>query len=496
MELIDQVHGLILTCRNLQLEIDKIKATQNPKDLSKLNSILNKLLQNPNSIKRIHIVSSNIPYLAAVISVIRNETGVISVFQKFLRSSKKLSKKDIISVDVISNYGRKWIKVKAANVKNIKKNLLYDFIEEETESNEFFLVNSDEEECDFITSKDESDDVKLIRQLKDMVTVSEKNLVHYVAPAVVVIFRVDNEDSIKSLEDADTLINNDEIINKFREIGVGAEVLVTSNEVFCCKKVLCLGKTVLTDDKKGESNEKIDQLSNTLLLDITTLIALCSNLSYKNSFTYDTKFKNECLQYQLIQELQSPLIIDLKKIFHGRKLITTKSVVKKLFSIVSTVGGKTERYRSKKIFKFEELKDYGLVETEVKDNKVFLEQDLDFLTQKSVEILENLNISIVNDEPSKKFELILKKKKNFKKKKNSNIPKIVKDFNLIIFGTAEFYKATIVTANKNFVKTLKNIPYEDLVDDNEEHAVDLKIFNCSYYLHESRSFVEQSEQFL
>lgn len=77
---------------------------------------------NPNNVKPENINSSNIHYFHSIYQTILEENGVIGIYKSITYRNKK-NELESLRVDVISDNGLRWIKVKARNEKGINSDL-------------------------------------------------------------------------------------------------------------------------------------------------------------------------------------------------------------------------------------------------------------------------------------------------------------------------------------------------------------------------------------
>ncbi|ESO12666.1 hypothetical protein HELRODRAFT_159243 [Helobdella robusta] len=157
----------------------------------------------------------------------------------------------------------------------------------------------------------------------------------------------------------------------------------------------CICKTYVSN-LVYDSSEKYPGKAN---LDITTMIALCSNLCHGGCHV---KFQQNYLTLQANDEKLNP---QLPLIFHkliGRKICACESAVKIFKEIVDVVGGNNEKNRAKVL--------------------------LDFL-------------QIIPDQPSEKFSSFHSSRVN--------------ERSICIFGTGDNIKALTLTANQGFVRALQ-----------------------------------------
>ena len=188
-------------------------------------------------------------------------------------------------------------------------------------------------------------------------------------------------------------------------------------------------------------NTKLDgyhYLTNTVNLDVTTLIAMVSDISHRFATIPAEAFDSKPLVMQRAMEANSQILPALSKIFKGRKLVCCLAAFEKFREIVSTIGGPFEQSRAKYLFPD---KDLG-IRTDLVRNEV---ESLGW----SIEVVPN------------------KVPANFG-------TKTLIDLNTNIFGTGNAMKISTISSNQGFKRSL-------------EHAGGSE----SILIHEPRGLIEQ-----
>eukprot|EP00833_Pecoramyces_ruminatium_P013971 jgi/Orpsp1_1/1188003/evm.model.d7180000061781.1 len=85
-------------------------------ELKSEKKYLNKLLQNTEKIQPNNIFCSNITYFSAIFHVALSEKNIISLYEPIIYYDTTTNTKETIRIDVISDNGLRWIKVKARNI--------------------------------------------------------------------------------------------------------------------------------------------------------------------------------------------------------------------------------------------------------------------------------------------------------------------------------------------------------------------------------------------
>eukprot|EP00808_Paulinella_micropora_P030909 g9729.t1 len=144
---------------------------------------------------------------------------------------------------------------------------------------------------------------------------------------------------------------------------------------------------------------------NALNLDVTTLIAYCSDLCNRGNEP-DTAYRHyyqhapKIVCWQLEQDFESPVVAQLQAWFAGRTLIVCHTALTKFKDIIATVGGPREQQICKSLL---------------------------------------ARLHVVADQPSRQVQRLLGAHKKVKQ-------------NVIIFGTGDYYRCPTATANSHFLQ--------------------------------------------
>lgn len=335
----DKIEELVEDANQLINKLDKLNIPGSSKLRNSIKAEIKFLSSlQPENLKSCHYASSNIPYLKAIVDTASREPFVTSLMEPLKISCRK------VRLDIVSNHGLRWVKVNSSTFNSYEEKLHY-------------YSGSDSEET-------ESKIDRLVKQCQTLVQLSKSCMVHYKKPCVVVMLC-----GMKTIP---------EYIRK-PLLAVGVEVETMKSQI-------------------PVEIPHADLYCSSLLLDVTSLIALCSNLSHPETLQKYKQFPVYNLQIQLEEELKVQLLPALQQVFQSRQLVTTRSAVEKLNSIASTVAGPIEKRR---------------VEELLANNF-------------------NFNIRIIPDDPSARFLAGIDG---------------INDLNRKIFGTGDHIKATVVSAN-------------------------------------------------
>ncbi|KAJ1570001.1 hypothetical protein HK096_006554 [Nowakowskiella sp. JEL0078] len=421
--------------------------------LSKLASLiksevafLEKLIRNPHTIKPSHVQCTNISYLEAVVGLILQRPRVASVLKTFTYKTSEISQK--VRVDIVADQGRTWIKTKSSSLKNL--------------SSEFLPSDSEDDE---ISNPDIGTPYKfpIFAQANAWLQAASQNKVAYNAPTVIFLFYGHEEEAIDS-----------RIVEGLRDLGIKVEFLgspLDPSESVNVKNLIdsppctsltcykCLG---------------FEEITETLNLDVTTLVAMATELTVNPENIPLEAMDLDALKAQFWDEKQRPLLSILQSIFHKeiasevsvgkfcsscqcglvhRKLVTIKIAVEKLVHIAKLVGGWSEQARVVSLFEESAVNEIEVLR-ELRENVLIAnkEFDGDFSVFNPFEQL----ILIEEREISPRFENLLEKilEKGQKGK--------LQEFHLLVFGTGDRQKVTTVTSNGWVLRSLKEEGISDI----------------------------------
>ncbi|KAJ3300566.1 hypothetical protein HK104_009901 [Borealophlyctis nickersoniae] len=411
-----------------------------------------KLVSNRSAIRSAHVASTNIPYLCAVFGVLSTQRDVTSIYRTFQYMPVRAypsTEPDSVRVDVVADQGRRWVKVKASSLKTLQT----DFFADESESESDESSSEDDGESGVAPIPDLSYSSllsgPLFRQARALLLAAEQNPVHYETPRVVMRFCGPEALDPKMIEMLETM-------GILVEMGTETENLPK----YPNDRTPTMSAADPSAVPRSPSNP-FPSLSQTLNLDVTTLICLATDFTYYFDRIPERAYNIPALQLQAAQERANPLLPSLQTVFSGRELVTTRMAVSKLFNVAGVVGGTREYRRCSKLFKEGELERIGFeVPVRQRDQGVVIEEDL--------ETLPFPPISIIDDDMSDRFRAVLPESG---KKRTGRLSLHL----LVVFGTGDRMKATTVSATAWCERALQ----------------DVGIRGLSVWLHHSRSFIEE-----
>ncbi|KAJ2997088.1 hypothetical protein HDV02_005902 [Globomyces sp. JEL0801] len=370
--------------------------------------------------KPAYVACSNLSHLSAVYDLMQTEnyTQVYRVMHVSNPDPK------VIRVDLIADSGSRWIKVKAGNMKGIQTDL--DGYELDSEEDYDSDDNDGLDERDGVVTELALPTPPLVRQAKVLLSAAQQNPVHFKSPTVV--FKFVGIEVIPEI-----------ILEQLTSLGVEVEIGLSK--------------------KQQVSRNIYGHMTKVINLDITTLLAMVSDITLRFNEIPLVAYDSKPLQLQRIAESKSPLLPILKSILSDRILITTESAFKKFKKIVETIGGPTELQRAISLFKPKNMNDIPI---EIQTLSV-LNPQLTIGLQNSISDLEidlGWSVWIIETNPSELFQSL-------------DITKL-KDHNVDVFGTADRLKVTTVTSNSWIQRSLENA--------GKEYAIQV---------HEPRCLIEQ-----
>jgi Protein of unknown function (DUF1308)/Family of unknown function (DUF5614) len=345
-----------------------VKVKSEMKFLEKMNAVSERLNQ-------CHVDCSNIPQLKAILDVASKEQNVETIFKTF-RYKDDNGKTASVCVDVVAGDGAYWIKVKSSTQVPQR-------------------IEHDKERDD---SSPESEDVgsnaidAYMKQCTILQLAASQNQVAYVTPKIIVKWM-----GVQSIDPSLSSIFASLCI--ITEIGISTAIRTSSS------------------------------ITETILLDTTTLIAMVSDLVHRFALIPDVVYDNKHILEQKESEKLDPMLPKLRLILKGRKLLATRTAVDKFDEIVKFIAGDTESARARSLFNNEE---------------------------------SEWKVDVVDDDPSDRFKAL-------------TITSKFKAHHVAIFGTADRLKCTTITANGGIPKCFR----------------DMGLTNTSVSVHESRSLIER-----
>ncbi|RUP43491.1 hypothetical protein BC936DRAFT_137089 [Jimgerdemannia flammicorona] len=420
-------------------DVERWEGTTEIQGLDKYKSVvkaevkfLEKILEFPDTIKKEHVQSSNVSYLDAVRNTVLTSSDVVSVFKNFsfvqpiTQTTNPTKKKWSVKVDVIADGGMRWYKVNARNVRALRHDLagFEDSDSEPSDSDSDFGSNSvstlGAPDSDLVDTFSLAG-LPVLQQARNFLAAAQQHEVHFRVPAITFRFS-----GISRNEDA---FVDEHIIHRLESMGIRVQM-----------------RHEFTAPDPSSPTSATSNLTPSLNLDLTTLIALVSQLSHTRNPQPTLFSDRESLRTQAAQELIRPILPSFHALFHNRTLYTTESARQKLMSVVAIVGGPQERRRAEFLFRASE------------SGPAFTQQDRDLWLLYPPPLPR---VEVMPDAPSDRFRDLLLRRTNPRPagsnrpshptSANSQTPPraIRAKFNAFhfdVFGTGDAKRMTTVTA--------------------------------------------------
>ena len=309
-------------------------------------ALLQHVATNPSSEYSAHALhSSNFPFHATVWDAAKATRGLIAINKRFFwerglkRSEKKSGrrKKQSALVDIVAEGGKQWIKVSTVT----ESRLLFDLAkagweqdsDESTSDDTLSVLDNSSKTANGLHAHDAEDEIEIVRLAYDLQKASQATYVEYEHPKVVFVLpRLPPEGA--SPETSKILI---------RLKATGAELR--------CGPVRTSGGP-LDDLFRQMILDDTGNLSETLNIDCTILLALVSDLSHCSAS--DLLGRSDASEYHPVikrqiagEEDESLLPKVLYPILQGRRLVCTREAAKRMQDIVNTMGTTTEAARTR-----------------------------------------------------------------------------------------------------------------------------------------------------
>ncbi|TPX70582.1 hypothetical protein SpCBS45565_g01671 [Spizellomyces sp. 'palustris'] len=432
------------------------------------NKFLEKLVSTPSSIRAAHTSCSNIPYLSAVFRLVRTEPSVTHVFHTFNYAHEPGgARRESIRVDIVAQKGQQWIKVKASALKGFQNDLC-DEEEEESEEEENSPRSSNGDSKNTLEANGRtvldgfSPTLPIYQQAKRLLMAAEQNSLHYQTPTVVMKFvgkeEVDMriQDTLRSMGILVEIHGDNANLNP-KELGKtydDSEVRngQPSDASFTNREPLSFNNEASVSRLQTDATLH-PGIADTLNLDVTTLIALVTDIAHRLDTIPVAALDIPSLQLQASQESKRPLLPTLRDMFQTRCLVTTSTALRKFVDILKVLGGPTEQLRAKNLIIPGELATDVMAELGY-GSKAAAEDDA-----------SDLGVHVIEDNASERFIHLVGARGTTGK---------IHKHHVAVFGTGDRLRATTVTANAWVERTL----------------MDTGLGELSLWIHEPRSLVE------
>lgn len=172
--------------------------------------------------------------------------------------------------------------------------------------------------------------------------------------------------------------------------------------------------------------------SSKRFLDVTTLIAMCSDTTHRLPQIPLAAFDVPALLHQAQNEQQLPFWHLISPWITNAECYTTDSALLKFAQVTHLIAGDHEKARAIQLFHLHDLQRLSLVDTLTPQSSL------------STPIQMPLKVNVIPDDPSPSFQHLMHKP----------LPKKVNLLHLNLFGTADHHNAPILTSNHHLAQML------------------------------------------
>lgn len=309
----------------------------------------------------------------------------------------KYEKKETVRIDLVVNNGARWICVKSRRNYKVEE-------EEDTEEDSDDDGDDSDETLKKITLT--IPDNKLVKQAKSLLMAAQKSPIHFRTP---------------------------EVVFQFVRLEPGGMPLDLR------KQLEDLGIRVLLGQDVDLQVEEARQISSIINLDIPTVVAMVSCITFDFPLICEAAFDSPPLQHQSRDELDTPILPVLQKLLAGKTLVCVEDAFNKFADIISTIGGEREKQRAFHLFKHVLRPDeLGVKMSNPAPNLNNLENNVQDLIFDA-----SWKIYVIPNDPSDRFKSLHVLSTSFQ--------------NLNIFGTADKLAISTITANGKFLRSLEKL---------------------------------------
>ncbi|KAI7868418.1 hypothetical protein BDF14DRAFT_1792897 [Spinellus fusiger] len=397
---------------------------------------LERLLDTPDRIRKRHLKTTNFIHIEAVYEAIKKVGSIEEVLRVVAvpskdatwRSRAEMVQHQSIKVDVVAERGLVWVKVFAQNAKALR----YEMAGLEHCLDDGGNEDSDEDSDDEVPAGYGMEQLAIFKKAHDFLSSAEAHHVHFKRPVVVFAF-------MRVCAEEDLFVS--QMLNKLRDMGITVYTQDSGDSI----SSTCRHLVHTTDDITTDS----------LHLDVSTVLALLSNMSHHPC--PPECVEGEPLQVQAKREAFQPVLPQLSRILHEKRLFMVFSAYTRLKSIVEIVGGPLEQARFAYLFRNHHQ------HTPPFDATLWT-------------CLPSLTVAVVSDAPSEAFRCLLEPPTRRCKLNNGRkIRTQFSAFHADIFGSGYSYQSTTVTSIQWMATALS------------EAGITGKFILC----HEPRSLAEQ-----
>lgn len=290
-------------------------------------------IADPNEPKTKHgLRSSNLSFFDTVWSIAKTRRSVIALGKRYFwlqenssdssrKTPSKLNtyRKDMATVDIVSQDGLEWTKVSSIT----EKRIIWDL----TRAGWAGDSSSDEDDEMDQAAADEDDEPGLVKQIEALVKAARVTRIRYRHPTVRLILP-----RIKASPDSKEVGN---VLQQIRDLGV---TIQTSEEVPSQYPPISLVVERMALDR-------FESFSEVLNVDCTILLAFASDLSHGRVQSED--WHNKAISRQIEMESEDQLLpSNLWPACVGREMACTKEAAIRMQEIVDIIGTETEKKRA------------------------------------------------------------------------------------------------------------------------------------------------------
>ncbi|ORY46600.1 hypothetical protein BCR33DRAFT_736744 [Rhizoclosmatium globosum] len=295
---------------------------------------------------------------------------------------------------------------------------------EKCEAGGDYEEDDDDDEEEEEGESDEDDPKVPSSNCKEWIQTAGQYPVHFVVPKVVICFTSMTQES-EELSDP----SNIALVNALELLGVHVVFGIDSLALWIQEN--CISAASSTQDSL---------LTDTLNLDLTTLISLVSDTCHRFERIPKHVFDVDALIAQEKAEAEAPLLKELYPLFATRTLVTTRTAFLKFIPIASKIAGPFEKHRIRLLFDpsrtptdILKLLHEATATTEVSESQVLEWTSAGILISK---------VGVIEDEPSDRFVRLLTPTPPPTKRKGEKArqqPIKISEPNVFIYGTADRY---------------------------------------------------------
>ncbi|KAI9473836.1 MAG: hypothetical protein EXX96DRAFT_579585 [Benjaminiella poitrasii] len=385
---------------------------------------IEKLLENPSTIKKEHVQSTNLSYLEAVYEALlgvgerRNEVMrpvSAPVKVNVWMSRAAMVRNRSVKVDIVSENGLVWTKVIARNAKAFRHELMGleweddDEVSSDNDDDDDVSFDNEDKDASAAIASDGFDSLPIFKKAHEYLRTAEAHQVQFRTPVVVFAF-------MRIRPEEDMFVQR--IMDRLTKIGIVVHLQQPDHEV---------------RSSYAPWLQDVDDLdhitTSSLNMDVSSMLAITSELSHHVCLPQDVSAMP--LQIQAQRETQLPVLPQILPYIMGKKLFMIQSAYDRLKDIVEVVGGPNETARFQYLFRHH----LGLQDT--------LDFDPELWT-----ILPSLSVEVIQDASSERFKKLLDLPQQQKSKLNNGrkIRTRFSEFHARIFGSGDHYKMTTMTS--------------------------------------------------